>query len=311
MKATAAITRHQSIEEMFIHEMDQGLYFHNRKRLLGEKEPQNFELWMVKRNGSAFWAFLEMVTVGNQDGERAHRIVLSDITSRKQAAAIMAARSRLLQMGASSTSADLLRATIDEAEALTGSDIGFFHFVDDDQVTLTLQAYSTNTIRNMCKAVGIGLHYPIDKAGVWVDCIRERRPVIHNDYASLPHRQGLPPGHAHINRELVVPVMRSDSIVALLGVGNKATDYNARDIETVQSLADLTWDIAKYKLKDEALKESSKENKSLLAELQHRVKNSFSMICSMIGLASGADVSPETKAVLSELDSRVRSVSAL
>ncbi len=294
----------------FILEEDQALYFRERKLIQGE-EPQSFELRMAKENGSAFWALLDMSALRKQGSEVHHRIMLSDITIRKQSAAVMAARSRLLQLKDSATSADLLRATIDEAEALTGSEVGFFHLVEADQVTLTLQAYSTNTTRNMCNATGAGLHYPIDQAGVWVDCVRERKPVIHNDYVSLPHRKGLPMGHAHIKRELVVPIIRAGLIVALLGVGNKTSDYDDRDIETVLSLADLSWDIAEYKLKDEALKELFKENKSLLAELQHRVKNSFSMICSMINLASGNGVSSDTKAVLSVLDSRVRSVSEL
>ena len=294
----------------FIREEDQALYFQKRKLIL-EEEAQSFELRMAKKDGKEFWAMLEMSAVRKKDGESPHRIVLSDITTRKKAEAVMAARSRLLLLIASSTSADLLRATIDEAETLTGSEVGFFHLVEADQVTLTLQAYSTNTTRNMCQATGVGLHYPIDQAGVWVECVRQRRPVIHNDYPALPHRKGLPMGHARIDRELVVPIMRGDSIVALLGVGNKKWDYDDHDIEAVLSLADLSWEIAEYKLKDEALKKSFKENKSLLAELQHRVKNSFTMICSMINLASGNGVSSDTKAVLSVLDSRVRSVSEL
>jgi len=41
--------------------------------------------------------------------------------------------------------------------------------------------------------------------------------VIHNDYASLPHRKGMPEGHAVLVRELVVPIMRGDRFVAILG----------------------------------------------------------------------------------------------
>ena len=31
--------------------------------------------------------------------------------------------------------------------------------------------------------------------------------MVHNDYAALPHKKGLPPGHAPVVRELVVPVL--------------------------------------------------------------------------------------------------------
>jgi PAS domain-containing protein len=117
----------------------------------------------------------------------------------------------------------------------------------------------------MCTATGSGLHYSIDEAGVWVDCMRERRPVIHNDYPSLPHRKGLPEGHAPVIRELVVPVMRADSIVAVIGIRNKPSDYLAHDIETIASLADLAWDIVEVKRREEKLQRSE----AILRSSQH------------------------------------------
>ena len=181
------------------------------------------------------------------------RLVL-EIEERKRSESIMLARLRLLKYASSHSLDELLQATLDEAEALTGSVIGFFHFVKADQKTLSLQAWSTRTLRQMCSAEGKGLHYDLDKAGVWVDCVHEQKPVIHNDYSALPHRRGMPAGHAEIIRELVVPVFRSDRIVAILGVGNKPVDYAASDIENVSLLADLAWDIAERERAEEALR---------------------------------------------------------
>lgn len=149
--------------------------------------------------------------------------------------------------------------TLDEIEHLTDSQIGFYHFVEESRAALTLQAWSTNTRERMCRAEGFDLHYPISHAGVWADCYHERRPIVHNDYASLPHRRGMPEGHAPVIRELVVPVLRSDTIVALLGVGNKPVDYTEQDVETVVVLADLAWDIAERKRAEEALRQSEQE----------------------------------------------------
>jgi PAS domain S-box-containing protein len=138
----------------------------------------------------------------------------------------------------------ILVETLDQVERLTDSRIGFYHFYDERSETITLQAWSTATKREFCRAEGFGSHYPIARAGVWVDGIRERRAVIHNDYASLPHRKGLPPGHAEVTRELVVPVFREGRIVAILGVGNKARDYGEEDVTIVSLMADLAWDVA-------------------------------------------------------------------
>jgi PAS domain S-box-containing protein len=176
---------------------------------------------------------------------------IRDVTSQNSTRRIVAARLRLLEYSRNHSMSELLRQTLDEAEVLTDSSIGFYHFMDDDKQELTLQAWSTNTESKSCKVEGIASHYNISQAGVWVDCVRERRPVIHNDYASLPLRKGMPDGHAPVFRELVVPVFRHNKIVAILGVGNKQTDYNEQDIEVISLLADLAWDIAEGKLAEE------------------------------------------------------------
>jgi len=53
------------------------------------------------------------------------------------------------------------------------------------------------------------------------------------------------------------------------------------------------------------------ENRNLLGELQHRAKNSFSMICSLINLSSQSGGSSLNQEAFAELESRVRSVSEL
>ncbi|MBA4364559.1 MAG: hypothetical protein C0398_00955 [Coprothermobacter sp.] len=178
-------------------------------------------------------------------------MVLRDRTERKRVANIMQTRLRLLEFASSHSMDELLTATLDEIEALTGSTIGFYHFVESDQKTLSLQNWSTNTLKNMCTAEGKGSHYDIAQAGVWADCVNERRPVIHNDYASLPHRKGMPDGHAPIIREVVVPIFRGNQIKAIIGVGNKSANYDESDIEIVSQLGDLSWDITECKRGEE------------------------------------------------------------
>jgi signal transduction histidine kinase len=182
-----------------------------------------------------------------------------DITERKRAENIIQARLRLLEFADSHSMDELLTATLDELEALTGSTIGFYHFVESDQETLSLQNWSTNTLKNMCTAAGKGSHYDIAKAGVWTDCVRERRPIVHNDYASLPHRKGMPEGHAPVVREVVVPILRGNLIKAIIGVGNKSTNYSESDIEIVSQLGDLSWDITESKRAEEEIRELNQE----------------------------------------------------
>jgi two-component sensor histidine kinase len=62
---------------------------------------------------------------------------------------------------------------------------------------------------------------------------------------------------------------------------------------------------------EKLLEKSAKENKNLLRELEHRVKNSFTMITSMISLAAEKTASPKINQTLEELDARIRAISEL
>jgi two-component system, cell cycle sensor histidine kinase and response regulator CckA len=203
------------------------------------------------------WCLVNADPVLDEHGVFAQVVVtFVDITEHRRHDAVNVSSLRLIQFAATHSLDELLEETLNEAEKLSGSLIGFYHFVDDDQESLTLQNWSTRTKSEFCKAEGKGLHYPVKNAGVWVECVYLRTPVIHNDYASLPNRKGMPEGHAAVIRELVVPVMRGEKIKAILGVGNKAADYDEKDVYAISLLADLAWEIAERKQAEEVLQTS-------------------------------------------------------
>ncbi|MDD2462645.1 MAG: PAS domain S-box protein [Desulfobulbus sp.] len=192
-------------------------------------------------------------------------MAVRDITERVYAEAVMAVRMRLLKSAATLPLDSLLQATLDEAEILTGSQISFYHVMHPDQKTMSLQCWSTNTLTHLCKAPRQGLHYSVDRAGVWADAIRQRQAVIHNDFSRIPQQKGLPEGHVEVTRELLVPILREESVVGLIGLGNKPSDYDERDLQDVTILADLAWDIAQRKRAEMDLLEQ-KEQYHLLFE---------------------------------------------
>lgn len=177
--------------------------------------------------------------------------ITRDVSDLRRNELLVQIRVRLLEYANEHPLSDLLTKTLDEVSALVNSPVGFYHFVEADQRTLSLQAWSTRTMQEYCTAEGSGLHYPVESAGVWADAVRQRQPVIHNDYANLPNRRGLPEGHAQLIRELVVPILRQEQVVAILGVGNKPTDYTPNDVALVNYLADVAWEIAQHKRVEE------------------------------------------------------------
>lgn len=195
-------------------------------------------------------------------------LVFRDQTEERRLARLIKVRMDLQIFADQHPMDELLTHTLDEAGRLVGSPIGFYHFYDEETGNLTLQQWSTRTLKEFCKAEGKGAHYALDQAGVWVDCIRQRKPVIHNDYLSLPHRKGLPDGHAPVVRELVVPVLQGNRVVAILGVGNKPTDYTDRDVETIRFLADETWSIIEHKRYETVLQASEAKHRQLHENLR-------------------------------------------
>ena len=208
------------------------------------------------------------------------QIVYWDVTERKRTEYIVELRLKLMDFAATHSLEDLLQKTLDEVGELTNSPIGFYHFVEADQQTLSLQAWSTRTLNEFCHAEGKGLHYPIEQAGVWTDCVRERRPVIHNDYAALPHRRGLPEGHSPLIRELIVPISRDGRIVAILGVGNKAQAYTEREVEIVSYVADLAWEIAERKRAEQQIRQQAARAEALaeLSQLLSQVSQDYQLV---------------------------------
>ncbi|NJM13863.1 MAG: EAL domain-containing protein [Synechococcaceae cyanobacterium SM1_2_3] len=131
-----------------------------------------------------------------------------------------------------------------------------------------MQTWSSRT-QTLCTALGKHQPFAIKQAGAWADCIRQRRPIIHNDYAHLPDRRGLPAGHVALIRELTVPILADGRVIAILGVGNKPEDYTADDVETMQEFTTLMMDVIERKRTEDRLEHLAYHD--ALTQLPNRV----------------------------------------
>ena len=198
--------------------------------------------------------------------------VMRDTAEHRKTEELVHQRLKLRDLAPTSSIAELMQATLDTCERLTESSIGFFHIVDEDQLNLTLQVWSSNTLATMCTSQEHVSHYPISQAGVWAECFHTRKPVIHNDYAKLPNRKELPVGHAPLIRELTVPVVINGKVVSIIGVGNKASPYTQHDIYIVKQFVTFATEVLGRKRATIDLKESE-ENYRKLANMQQAILN--------------------------------------
>ncbi len=146
--------------------------------------------------------------------------------------------------------------TLERGIALTGSKIGFVGFLDEDEAIYTLHAVSKDVVKD-CNVEGDPLHWPVADAGVWADAIRKRKTLFVNDYSKPHHgKKDLPTGHPAVNRLMVVPVFDGKRIVALAGVGNKASDYDKSDERQIALLLGRMWNNVQKDVSRKALKEA-------------------------------------------------------
>ncbi len=166
-----------------------------------------------------------------------------DITDRYRAKERTAALLRINALAGELPEKELLTAGLELVEKLTDSKIGFLHFVNEDQETLELVTWTAGALKGCTAAYDT--HYPVSQAGIWADSMRNRAPAIFNDYASHFAKHGLPEGHAPMTRLISVPVLEGGLVRMMLGVGNKATNYESFDVESLQLLGNDLWRIAR------------------------------------------------------------------
>ena len=115
--------------------------------------------------------------------------------------------------------------TLEQAVSLTRSKLGFISFVSEDEKTLSLFAWSAGTMK-MCAMKEKPEIFSLEKGGLWGEPIRQRKPIIVNDYAApSTQKHGLPEGHVPLTRFLGVPVFEGERIVAEVCVANKSEPY--------------------------------------------------------------------------------------
>lgn len=180
---------------------------------------------------------------------------------------ILNKRIELLEYSSNHEVKKTMQKALDFAEELTNSEISFWHHISDDMNNILLQQWSTNTIGINCTAEAHSHHANIKDAGIWADCIRLKKTVVHNDYKNVKHKKGLPEGHADMTRQLIVPVIKENEIVAIIGVGNKKTNYVEDDIRVMETFGNVAWTIYEKQFTSETLVKSENKNKAILGLL--------------------------------------------
>ncbi len=153
--------------------------------------------------------------------------------------------------------------SLEKAIQLTRSKVGYFAFVNEDQKIVRMYSWSTLAIQQ-CKLKHKQKTYHIDQMGLWGEALRQRKPVITNDYrAPNPYKKGQPEGHVKILRHMNVPIIDQDRVVIIAGVGNKKEPYDQSDVRQVILLMEGMWNIIRRKQIEDKLRENEMKYRSV------------------------------------------------
>jgi GAF domain-containing protein len=149
----------------------------------------------------------------------------------------------------------LFTSFIEEAVILTDSELGYFAVVNAAEDTLIMIGWSQISMEN-CTIIYHPIVYQLSETGLWGDAVRERAPVITNDYNSCSKqtKKGMPEGHVKVIRHFNIPIFDKDHVTGVVGVGNKKTDYNDTDVNNLIEFSNKIWPLIKSVLPEILLK---------------------------------------------------------
>jgi len=180
------------------------------------------------------------------------------------------------------THRDVYQAYIDLVVNTHRSSIGYLHLFDQSTELLHLTVWSQGVFA-LCTTSHEN-HYPLAEAGIWADCIRQRKTVIHNKYTSDASESGLPDGHFPVTRHMSTPIFQNGEIVGVIGIGNKPDPYTEKNKQELEQFLNLSWPVIENRLaerKQQNLKRSQlfikQEPNDILATMLHCIGRSLEL----------------------------------
>jgi PAS domain S-box-containing protein len=241
------------------------------RQVFQSQERQSTEIRLAPRERAAFFVQVDSIFIQDAPGKGLCRTAFTDITDRKRAGEVLrineyrsAALLRLYQMTAAPL-LEIIRVVVDNCVRVTASKFGFVGFINPDETVMHGHLWSAKAMEQ-CSIEGKLIHFPITQGGLWAEVVRQRRPILVNDYpAAHPGKRGYPGGHVPLSRFLGVPVLAGGRTVAVAAVANKEHDYDEADLHQLTLLMEGTWSILQRKQGEEALRQAH-------AELELRVE---------------------------------------
>jgi len=151
----------------------------------------------------------------------------------------------------------------------TASPYVSYGFLNEDESEYIVYSWSPGVMED-CKMQDKPRIFPVEKAGLWAEAIRNRAPIIINDYDKAhPGKKGLPEGHVPLKRLMIVPVFSQGRITAMAAVANKEAEYQEEDIKQLSAFLTSAQIIMDRKKAEEKIRQQHEFLNNVLESLTH------------------------------------------
>lgn len=216
------------------------------------------EFRIICKNGEIKWVNANYFITCNQNNKPQYiNAVLRDITEKKRREnEIIFNNLRLkgiinILQSKSSTVQEFLDLALNEALKLTESKLGYIYWYNSKKKEFILNSWSKD-VMNECAVMNPQTCYELGKTGIWGEAVRQRKPIILNDFGSFnPLKKGFPKGHVELKSFMTIPIFQLDEIVGVVGVANKEKDYSETDVLQLTLLMNSVWNEAERKNAEE------------------------------------------------------------
>jgi PAS domain S-box-containing protein len=191
----------------------------------------------VHRDGRTVWVEWTSVPLYHERKVVGCLLTFRDVAERREAQRQqrelqeeLALRNRLADLLLTATDEVLYAQILDVILDTMGSRFGLAGYVDE-QGTLRVPSLTSITW-DQCRMTDRALSFPPEAwGGIWGRAMKEGCSFIKNDGLNTPE------GHIRLTRALAVPMVHQGTLVGLLVVGDKSTDYGLDDQARLEGIA--------------------------------------------------------------------------
>jgi PAS domain S-box-containing protein len=209
--------------------------YHRERRESGNPAPSEYEFRFVDRKGNIRHICNR---VGMIPGTSKSVASLLDITGSKraeealrQSESELSVRNRINEIFLTMPGEEMYGEVLKVILEIMGSKYGIFGYIDRGSVWVCPSM--TRDVWDQCRVPDKNIVFPREQwSGIWGRAMVARKTLYSNNPFNVPE------GHIPITRALDVPIIFQREIIGNLLVGNKETDYTAKDTHVLEGIAD-------------------------------------------------------------------------